>query len=186
MFCTAGGVLIGTNLKGIVFNGNGSGFSDVAVAVSSAVLGSVGGVSSCIELFSCTRFSLGAAFVTLSFAALLLVVFSLSRPLSCRLAAGVPGLSGSSDITPKSSVSLREVGLVSMRVTCNGLGDSAGGVGGCGGGGGGSTGVGRKASEESTQSPTDEEMVAAQKFKSLFKCLTVQIQISSTLLKDFW
>lgn len=78
--------------------------------------------------------------------------------------SGAAGLSESSDITPKSSVSLREAGLVSLRVTSNRLGDSGGGGGG--GGGGGSTGLGRKASEESTQSPTEDEMVAAQTEKA--------------------
>lgn len=76
--------------------------------------------------------------------------------------SGAAGLLESSDITPKSSVSLREAGLVSLRVTSNRLGDSGGG----GGGGGGSTGLGRKASEESTQSPTEDEMVAAQTEKA--------------------
>lgn len=59
-------------------------------------------------------------------------------------------------------MSLREAGLVSLRVTSNLFGDSGGG-----GGGGGSTGLGRKASEESTQSPTEDEMVAAQMEKNL-------------------
>lgn len=84
-----------------------------------------------------------------SFAALASAVFSLCRPLCCDLVAGVAGLSDSSDIPPMSSVSLSGVGLVSL--TSKGFGDS---------GGGGSTGLGRKASEESTQSPTEEEMVA--------------------------
>lgn len=82
-------------------------------------------------------------------------VLLLCRPLPCGPLAGAAGLSESSDITPKSSVSLREAGLVSWRLTSNCFGDS-------GGGGGGSTGLGRKASEESTQSPTEDEMVAAQ------------------------
>lgn len=95
-----------------------------------------------------------------SFGAVPSPVLSLYRPLRCGLAAGVAGLSESSDITPKSSVSLRGAGLFSMRVTANRFGDS-------GGGGGGSAGLGRKASEDRTQSPTDDEMVAAQKEKAL-------------------
>lgn len=77
-------------------------------------------------------------------------------PTCWGLEAGVAELSESSDIIPKSSVSLREAWLVSLKVTSNGFGDSGGG----GGGGGGSTGLGRNASEESTQSPTEDEMVA--------------------------
>lgn len=75
------------------------------------------------------------------------------RPLLCGPVAGAAGLSDSSDITPKSSASLREAGLVSLRVTFNCFGDS--------GRAGGSAGLERKASEESTQSPTEDEMVAA-------------------------
>lgn len=62
-------------------------------------------------------------------------------------------------------MSLREAGLVAFRATSNRPGDS-----------GGSTGLGRKASEESTQSPTEDEMVAAQKereVKSFFKKYSV-------------
>lgn len=72
-----------------------------------------------------------------SFAALPSAVLSLYCPL-CERVAGVDGLSWSSDITPKSSLSLKEAGLASLRVTSNGFGDSGGG-----GGGGGSTGLGR-------------------------------------------
>lgn len=68
-------------------------------------------------------------------------------------------MSESSDITPKSSVSLREAGLASFMLTSNRFGDF--------GGAGGSTGLERKASEESTQSPTEDEMVAAQMEKTL-------------------
>lgn len=50
-------------------------------------------------------------------------------------------------------MSLREGGLVSFRLTSNRFGDFSGA--------GGSTGLERKASEESTQSPTEDEMVAA-------------------------
>lgn len=90
-----------------------------------------------------------------SFAALPSTVLLLYRPLRCGPVAGAAGLSESSDITPKSSVSLREAGLLSFRVTSNRFGVS------CGAGGAGvSTGLARKASEESTQSPTEVEMVA--------------------------
>lgn len=65
------------------------------------------------------------------------------------------GLSGSSEITATSSVSLTEV---SLGVTSTIFGDS----------GGGSTGLGRKASEERTQSPTEDEIVAAQKEVHIF------------------
>lgn len=94
-----------------------------------------------------------------SFAGLPSAVLLLYRPLRCDLVTGVGGLSGSSDITPTSSASLKDPGLVSLRVSSNAFGDS-------GGGGGGSTGLDRKASEESTQSPTEDETVAAQKEKA--------------------
>lgn len=68
------------------------------------------------------------------------------------------GLSESSEITATSSVSLTEVWFVSLAVTSTVFGDS----------GGGSTGLGRKASEERTQSPTEDEIVAAQKEVHIF------------------
>lgn len=68
-------------------------------------------------------------------------------------------MSESSDIIPKSSVSLTEGGLASFWLTSNRFGDF--------GGAGGSTGLERKASEDSTQSPTEDEMVAGQMEKTL-------------------
>lgn len=59
-------------------------------------------------------------------------------------------------------MSLREVGVVVVKVTSSCFGDSIG-CGGSGGSGGGSTGLGRKASEDRTQSPTEVEIVAAQR-----------------------
>lgn len=96
--------------------------------------------------------------ILFSFAALLSAVLRLYRPLLCDPVAGVPGLSESSDITPKSSVSLKGSGLVSLGVISTGFGDF--------GGAGGSTGLVRKASEDSTQSPTEDEMVAVQTEKT--------------------
>lgn len=105
-----------------------------------------------------------------SFAAPPSAVLLLHRPFPCGPVACTAGLSESSDINPKSSVSLREAGLVSSRVTSNRFGDS-------GGGGGGSTGLGRKASEESTQSPTEDEMVAAQMEKALSNSYSLYLLI---------
>lgn len=96
--------------------------------------------------------------ILFSFAALLSAVLRLYRPLLCGPVAGVAVLSDSSDITPKSSVSLKGSGLISLGVTSTGFGDL--------GGAGGSTGLVRKASEDSTQSPTEDEMVAAQTEKT--------------------
>lgn len=56
----------------------------------------------------------------------------------------------SSDITPKSPVSLGESGLMSFSVSSVGLGGS----------GGGSAVLGLKAREDNTQSPTQDETVA--------------------------
>lgn len=55
-------------------------------------------------------------------------------------------------------MSLREAGFSSFRLTTDFFGDF--------GGAGGSTGLGWKASEESTQSPTEDEMVAAETEKT--------------------
>lgn len=62
-------------------------------------------------------------------------------------------------------MSLREGGLVSFRLTSNRFGDFSGA--------GGSTGLERKASEESTQSPTEDEMVAARMEKTVKLIFTV-------------
>lgn len=107
-----------------------------------------------------------------SFATMPSAVLLLFRPLLCGLVAGTDGLSESSDITPKSSVSLREAGLVSSRVTSSCFGDSGGGGGGCG------IVLGQKASEESTQSPTEDEMVAAQMDKALSNSSSLYLMIS--------
>lgn len=59
-----------------------------------------------------------------------------------------------SETHPASSWSLREILLLSSWVASGCFGDGGGGVGG-------STGLGRKARDESTQSPTEVETVAA-------------------------
>lgn len=70
-------------------------------------------------------------------------------------------LSESSDIPPKSSLSLMGAGFFSFRLTSGWSGCFAGFC--CAGA---STGLGRKANEERTQSPTDDEMVAVQMEKT--------------------
>lgn len=119
-----------------------------------------------VELFSCSEFSPSADASTLfSFEVLTSEPFSPSWPSLLGPLAWTAGLSESSDIIPKSSVSLKEVGLGWLRETCGCFDNSGGG----GGGVGGSTGLGLKASEVSTQSPTEDETVAAQKEKASSK-----------------